>query len=705
MNWEPAEQTATNPDTGEKIAFVKGQWMPITQSATNPDTGEKVVILAGAAAPPSATAAQRVQASLPGRILQGARDPVDGAAQLVPRALSLITSAGGASPALANPVSRFFDREAQRVDAINAGNEQAYEDARQATGQSGFDGARLLGNMVSPVNVAASLAAPIRAGLSVPQLVGRGAVGGAVGGLLQPVNDPQAQQNFGGEKTAQATVGAITGGLLTPAMARGGEALVRRFLPSRAPESAINADVESAVTRALDEIRMDPRQVPENVLDGLREQAAEALRKGRSLDVAAALRKADFDALGMPSLLGQVTRDPMQYARELNLRGVEGVGEPLTQMLLTQRRTLGDRLRNFSGGATERADAGEQLATALARVDEGLQGNVRKLYDAARSSTKADLDIPLAGFAQDVADVVDRFGDKVPSGVMNQVRALGLLGGTQRKIFNLLDADRLSKVFNDNVGNDPAANAALSALRQSLRNAVESAVPAADNPFLPAVQAARDRFALHDALPALHAASQGGVNEDRFVRQYLVQARPTEVRKLADVLRRADPEAMQQARQQIGAFLERAAFGMNQAGDKAFAPERFAAALDSLGTARLKAFFTPDEIAQMRTMARVGAYIGSEPAGAAVNRSNTAAQAGNLVMRALRSLPGGPAALAVGESVARPVVNSSRVSRALAATVPQKPTAFSPEQLRALSRFLPPLVIGAGVAGAAPSRE
>lgn len=35
-------QTATNPETGEKIALIGGRWVPITQTASNPETGERV---------------------------------------------------------------------------------------------------------------------------------------------------------------------------------------------------------------------------------------------------------------------------------------------------------------------------------------------------------------------------------------------------------------------------------------------------------------------------------------------------------------------------------------------------------------------------------------------------------------------------------------------------------------------------------------
>jgi hypothetical protein len=647
-----------------------------------------------------ATLGERAQANFFGRVVQGARDPLDGLAQLAPRALSAVSSVGGLAP---NRVSQFFDSEAARVDALNTANEQQYQSARQASGQTGFDGGRILGNIASPVNAAVALAAPIRGGLTLAQLAGRGAAAGAIGGAVQPINDPAAQQNFGAEKAAQAALGAVTGAIVSPAISRGAEALTRRIARPGVAAAGAQAtrQVDDEVARALREINQTPESIGPQVLAGIRRQAAEALRAGKKLDTAAIMRAADFESLGIKPTLGQVTRDPMQFAREQNLRGIDGVGERITARLIEQRRAMGDTMRGFSGGATERADAGQSIIDALKATDDQMGKKITGLYSTARASAKADLDIPLQGFAQDVADVLDRFGDKVPSGVMNQVRSLGLLGGTQKRIFTLADADRLSKVINDNVGNDPATNAALTAIRQSLKRTVEGAVPSADNPFAPAVRAAAERFQLRDAIPALQAAAKGGVNEDAFVRQYVLQSRPTEVRKMAELLAKESPEALTQARQQMGAFLERAAFGTNLAGDRAFAPERFAAALDSLGSARMKAFFSPKQISQLRSLARVGAYIGSEPTAAAVNRSNTAGAGANILAKVLGSVPGFGAARSIATSIGQPVVNNRRVVEALSAQIPQAAAELTPEQARLLARIAGPLIVGSGVAGAA----
>jgi hypothetical protein len=75
---------------------------------------------------------------------------------------------------------------------------------------------------------------------------------------------------------------------------------------------------DEAIARAAAEAGQTIDDIPQSVLYQLRAQAQHALSQNQVLDTAAALRKADFEALGQQPLLGQITRDPMQFAREKN---------------------------------------------------------------------------------------------------------------------------------------------------------------------------------------------------------------------------------------------------------------------------------------------------------------------------------------------------------------------------------------------------
>ena len=64
-------QTATNPETGERVELVDGQWSPI-KTATNPETGEKVEFIGGAWKPVAAE-----KSKLNDRIAGGLREFAD----------------------------------------------------------------------------------------------------------------------------------------------------------------------------------------------------------------------------------------------------------------------------------------------------------------------------------------------------------------------------------------------------------------------------------------------------------------------------------------------------------------------------------------------------------------------------------------------------------------------------------------------------
>lgn len=150
------------------------------------------------------TFSQRMLAGPVSAIGQGAGDAVYGIGQAVPRAMSEITSLGGNFP---NPVSKLYDQSAHTVDQAETARDTAYNSARTATGQTGFDYGRLAGNVISPANaIGAGVAGvlPKVTGLAKPLM---GAAIGAMYGSGQPV--PNADQGY----AEQAEKNALTGGM------------------------------------------------------------------------------------------------------------------------------------------------------------------------------------------------------------------------------------------------------------------------------------------------------------------------------------------------------------------------------------------------------------------------------------------------------------------------------------------------------------
>lgn len=136
--------------------------------------------------------------------MMGLKDPITAGAQMLPRGLEAVTSAGGYYP---NVVSRFFADEAARVDAMAAEEEKRYQAARAMQGREGIDLQRMTGNVVNPATLAVGMrGAQLLRGSPMVQAAGTG----AAASMLQPVTDT-TEDSFGEQKAKQAAVGGVAG--------------------------------------------------------------------------------------------------------------------------------------------------------------------------------------------------------------------------------------------------------------------------------------------------------------------------------------------------------------------------------------------------------------------------------------------------------------------------------------------------------------
>lgn len=550
----------------------------------------------------------------------------------------------------------------------------------------GADVAGFIGEMASPANLMLA-SAPMKAGTMAR--IGQGAKIGALGGASQPITGGQGAEEYLGSKAIQTGLGAASGAVLSPVLGKVADKVVSRFI--KPSQQAIGGKVDQTIKEALAETGQSIDDIPQGTLSNLRAEVAKAFMANQ--DPRAAMRQADFEKLGLKGTLGQVGRDPMQFASEFNLKSVQGVGDPLRQRLQEQNRVLGEKIGQFAQGADEAYPAGQVIASDLASVAKARDQAVSQLYQQARQSAGKDLNVPLTGLAQDYADVLSRFGDNVPNGVRNQFGALGLdpLGKMkQQRVFTVESADELLKVINQN---DPGfTNKPMSTALGELRKAVKNAVNEVDDSggvFAPAVKAAKENFALKEAIPALEAAQRGSIPAEKFVQRYVIDAPADQVVQMSKVM---GDQARQQARAQIGSYLENAAFGQNVAGDRGISQAGFNKALAKIPKQKLEAFFSPEEIDMMKTAGRVSAYIQQEPFGATPNRSGTAAALANLVGKIplagkLNSLVG------IAQNIRNAAGNYNAVNNALSARLPTIP---NPRQIAIAGGLLSPAAFISG---------
>lgn len=657
---------------------------------------------------PTIPGASAGKGGLAGGVAMGLRDPIDAGAQLLRRAVP--ESVGRAVDAFGNtladmglPVAR--SEGVKGVDAVVNNANAQYDASRQMAGRDGIDAARIGGNIANPVNLVGGKA--LQAANTTRKMVGIGAGVGGASAALQPVIGEGNQADFGAAKATQVAAGIIGGAVLTPAVAKAGEAFAKSVNPIvQKFRGAGEQEIGNEVIRIMDAFAqtmrdtagIDANQIPRATLAKVQQQVYEALKTGKQLDPNALLRKAEFEALGIQPTQGQVTRDPMQFARERNLRGIEGAGEPLAQRFSEQNNQLTSMLNRQAAGAVDPDVAGSRLMSALELQDRPVKANVSKAYSAARDNAGRSAMLDVQAFANRANDELDqqmlgRFLPEEAKGLLNDISS----GKIPLNVNNLVQVDSVLSQAQRAAANNPAAQKAIGVVRDALNNAeIDSAAgQSAKAAFDNARGLARTRFSAIDQTPGLKAALDGEV-PDTFVRKYLINGDTKSVNNLMMVLRN-DEGAAAQARAQVGAYLRDKAFGANASGDKAFAQESYNKAIQSLGKNKLTAIFGQDDAEQLARIGRVANYMSSQPAGSAVNNSNTAGAVLNLIER-VSGLP----LLNVARDSVRTFSNERFARRALTGEPTPLPPELSGEARNNLLRLLAgPTAVGAGSLGGA----
>jgi hypothetical protein len=166
------------------------------------------------------------------KVLTGMADPIHGGAQLLTKLLpdSVVNAGNAANNWLADKTGLVARLPAGGVDQQVREREQAYQQQRQAAGESGFDGYRTIGNVLSPANMA--IAGGLPAAASFGGRVAAGAAGGAATSALNPVTEG----DFASEKGKQVGLGTLFGGAV-PAVTGG----IARMV---SPNASVNPQVQ-----------------------------------------------------------------------------------------------------------------------------------------------------------------------------------------------------------------------------------------------------------------------------------------------------------------------------------------------------------------------------------------------------------------------------------------------------------------------------
>ncbi|MDN7654308.1 glucosaminidase domain-containing protein [Burkholderia multivorans] len=566
------------------------------------------------------------------------------------------------------------------------------------------------GAIANPVNL---IGGPIVGGSSsLMGMVGRGALAGALTGAAQPMH----QGDTIGTMAERAGVGALGGaiggaagsalGSITDRLATGISRVLSNVsarLPST--QAAASQNAEAVIRQAAQEQGIDLSVIPDSILNKVRSQVTDALATNRTLDPAAALRQAEgISVLGPENALtlGQATRDPRQFTTERNLRGIQGAGEPLMQRYADQNRALIESLnRQGANDALGEYQTGRQLMDALTREDTAAQGRVAEMYAQAHAINGNDIPLNHEQFVTTARQqLADQMRDlHLPSAIDRQLDRFAT-GDTP---LNVSTAEQFKTILSQGIADNEGKNGNIVRALGIVRDALDRTEPllggeadqgaAALAAFNRARAAAADRFGTIDSTPALKAVVSGRAVPDNFFNRYVLNGSVDDVNALMGMV----PDQGRALQMQALEYLKGKALGGASDEIGTFSQAAFNKALNSIGNVKLNALFGPQQAAQLRQIGRVAANIQAEPAGAAVNHSNTASAGASMALNALMSLadklrlPG----LNIARNSINQFVNERAAQTALGGELPVAVQRRSVDAVNQLLPFVP------GVAGAA----
>lgn len=480
------------------------------------------------------------------------------------------------------------------------------------------------------------------------QLVGS-ASGGATSGAVREGGGSPLEQLIGG------VAGAVAGTSLFDAGRRATQSVVNALTP-RATQLD---NAEHTIRLVYERSGLDWSAVPEKVKQGMRDEVANALATGKDLDPAAVRRLAVMQEAGVKPTVGQLTQDPAQLTREVNLAkaGANSGNPALHKLAALQNQNTGSLLQRLDEAGAKDAPGAYQAGAAvigdLKRKEYEAKGLIGDLYERARNATGRDVELDGHAFTKAANDALkqnlapklgpevdaalnDIATGKTPLTVEYAEQLKTMLGrkaraaqGTQGDLAyayglvrKALDAAPLKDAGPANPGNLPALAGQANPGAQALKD------------FTDARQAYAQWMQRLEGNPALKAVADGA-EPDQFVSKYVVgkSATASDLRALKSEL---SPESINALKQHLVAHLKDAATG--GADDIVrFNGQAYRRALQNIGEEKLGVLFDKEELRSLKNLSEAAKYLQAQPAGTAINNSNSGAL---VVGRALDALEG-----------------------------------------------------------------
>lgn len=514
-------------------------------------------------------------------------------------------------------------QNAQTAEAIN----QPYRERNPVANIGG----QIAGAVINPVN-------KILPGAGAEGLVGKTLYGAAQGAGNMLLTMPVMDNNYISGKIEQAGQGLV-GGAIGGVISRYVEPLVTKTVNAvRQGFGNLNAsNIEQAANKTIQDLKLTPDQVGPGIYADIKQLSKNALATGNTADLTNTVgRYENFKALGIDPLTSWVTRNPVEFtvAKELSKTPI---GKPLNEAEQAANRQLITKMNDFGANAAQDAVTADKFARNTMRmVDQVDRDKVKMAYQAFKDSTGKSLEVPLSGVAQDYTKAVKDYGSVIPAELKNKFESLGLSGTTQRKSFNIEEAEQLIKDINRWWPTSPTSEnyavkkEALRSLSRSVQNAIGDAgadLPAGSAAAELAKQArsmASARFKDIENIPLLRAELFKKPT-DESISKGLLNASTDEVKATVDYLARKNPAALEQIQNDIMGMVKGHTLGGRSEENAVFSAAKLKKYIADPYLAKNLQTIMPQKYDSLQRLYKAAEDIQFQGTGSFVNNSNTAA--------------------------------------------------------------------------------
>lgn len=487
-----------------------------------------------------------------------------------------------------------------------------------------------------------------------------------------------------GSQFVSSLLGGLGGAGIAGGIKSAAGALAQRNAPQLQP-----VEIERRITAILERQGIDPASITPAMKKALMADVQQALKLPGALDEQAVARLADYRRLGLTPTRGRVTLDPFDVTQEQNAMRVAAATGARDAKLpaIAQDNNRGlltalDDLRPIN----DRVTLGERAMGPILARDAAMKARVDNLYSAARDTSGRSLPLEGGTFTRMANEALDQanVGSFLPPDIARKMNDIA----TGKYPLTVDVAEQLKTSIGNLQRNSADGNVrtALGIVRRALDDAplqndrlwnpgnvpampgmVPPSTAAAGresvDAFNAARSAARERFGWQQATPAVQRTLEGAA-PDAFIQREVISksAAAADVARLAAELS-GNPQATQAVRSGIVQHLKDAAIGKgNDVQTANFSGRQWLSALSEIGDQKLRAFFSPAEVEQLKAIGRVGATETFQPRGSAVNNSNTAAGMAGLLQGLSKNL--GPLINKIpgGQSLVSPAMDNLTLS-------------------------------------------